>query len=175
VIDDATDRDLASAFLARGDERSFRALYARHAPALHLFALRFLGGRVAAAEDALQETWIRAAGRLGGFRWGSTLRTWLTGIAVNCCRECLRAERGRDGLEDTPEPSHETRDDLRVDLEAALRALPDGCRTVLVLHDVEGYTHEEIGRLLEIDAGTSKSQLFRARAKVRERLAGRTS
>lgn len=172
--DAADDRDLARAFL-RGEEAAFRALYGRHAPSLHLFVLRVLGGSARDAEDALQETWLRAAERLTSFRWESSLRTWLSGIALNRCRELLRA-RSRDGEApgEPPEPrSSAPAEEDRIDLERAVRALPDGYRMVFVLHDVEGRTHEEIGRLLGVEAATSKSQLSRARARLRERLAGR--
>lgn len=172
ALSDPADRELVAAFLEDRDEQAFRALYRRHAPALHLFVLRFLG-RADGAEDVLQETWVRATTRLPTFRWGASLRTWLTGIAVNCCRERFRRAGPVPTLDDVPEPAHVSQDDVRVDLEAALRELPDGSRAVLLLHDVEGYTHAEIGRLLEIDEGTSKSQLFRARSKVRKRLDGR--
>jgi RNA polymerase sigma-70 factor (ECF subfamily) len=124
-----------------------------------------VGGVEQDAEDAVQESWIRAAGSLGRFRWQSTLRTWLFGIAVNCCREIVR-DRGpqADSLDkEAAQPiSHVA------DLEALIRRLPAGCREVLVLHDIEGYTHEEIGALIGIAAGTSKHQLFRARGKLRE-------
>jgi RNA polymerase sigma-70 factor (ECF subfamily) len=101
------------------------------------------------------------------------MRTWLTGIALNRCRELFR-RKDRNWLE--------VREDLelsmgtplhheRIDLESALKRLPEGYRTVLVLHDVEGYTHDQIGDLLEVTPGTSKSQLFRARRMMRALLA----
>ena len=165
------DESLVAEFLSRRDEEAFRALYRRHSPRLWLVILRLLGGRDAEAQDALQDTWIRAAARLPEFRWEARLSTWLTGIAVNRCREAWRGDRRAPReTELAEEPRAEAAASERLDLERAVRALPDGFRAVLVLHDVEGYTHDEIARLLAIDAGTSKSQLSRARARLRETL-----
>jgi RNA polymerase sigma-70 factor, ECF subfamily len=170
----AADRELVAAFLRERDEASFRALYRRHTPAMYRLVLRMGGGAGSEAEDVIQEAWIRATTRLPGFRWDSSLRTWLSGIAVNCCRERWRTLR-RDGGEllgpEAPRPGAPGSDGDRIDLERIIAALPAGYRAVLVLHDVEGYTHKEIGALLEIEEGTSKSQLFQARRAVRERLA----
>ena len=174
--DAAVDRALVAAYLAHRGETEFRRLYAAHAPRLYLWLLRLCGGRDAEAEDLMQETWIRAAERLPEFRWDSALSTWLGGIGWNAYREAAR--RSRRGLaaapdETPPEPaaaSDPAEPAARLDLERALRDLPDGYREVLVLHDVEGYTHEEIARLLEIAPGTSKSQLARAREGLRRRL-----
>jgi RNA polymerase sigma-70 factor (ECF subfamily) len=177
-----SDRALVADFLARRDEAAFRRLYAAHAPRLFLFLLRLSGGRRAEAEELLQETWIRAAERLGAFRWESRLSTWLHGIAWNARREAIRArgpieaslpEESASAAPGTADGTGET----RLDLERALRQLPEGYREVLLMHDVEGYTHEEIGAQLGISPGTSKSQLSRARALLRRRLSlsgGRT-
>jgi RNA polymerase sigma-70 factor (ECF subfamily) len=169
------DRRLASAFLESGDEDAFRTLYRRHAPALYAFLLRVSRGRTADAEEALQECWLRAVQSLLGFRWESSLRGWLRGIAVNCARERRRsAELETEwDLEDEPAASLKGVAPDRIDpidLERAIEALPDGFREVFLLHDVEGHTHEEIGRMLGIAAGTSKSQLSRARAALRAHL-----
>jgi RNA polymerase sigma-70 factor (ECF subfamily) len=170
--DAALDRESVQAFLQRREEAAFRVLYRRHSPRLLPLIRRLLGRAHRLAEDVLQETWVRAVRDLPGFRWESSLGWWLRGIAVNRCREVLRRE-GREGpLEEdeaalpggTPTPA------ARIDLERAIGGLADGHRTVLLLHDVEGWTHVEIARLLGIDTGTSKSQLHRARRAVRERL-----
>jgi RNA polymerase sigma-70 factor (ECF subfamily) len=169
----ADDRALVTRFLSGREEAAFRALYRRHAPVLYRFATRLAGGH-AAGDDLHQEAWIRAAERLAQFRWESSLRTWLCGIAINCRRETRRAraiegERSAAGeVEHVPQVP--ASDDSRLDLERAILALPDGYREVLVLHDLHGYTHEEIARRLEIEAGTSKSQLSRARQAIRRRL-----
>lgn len=170
------DRELVARFLQQGAEDAFRKLYRRHTPRLYLLARRLLGRRHLEAEDVVQETWIRAAERLPGFEWRSSLSTWLGGIAVNCARETLRrlARRRESGSGDISEhgPARDTSSPgIALDLERAMALLPDGFREVLVLHDVEGFTHDEIGRLLKITPGTSKSQLSRARKKIRSLLA----
>ena len=170
----ADDRSLAEAIQLRGDERSFRELYRRHTPALYQVALRMLGYQEADAQDVVQDTWIRATSRLDGFRWESSFRTWLIGIGLNLSREVLRrrARRPVTELTEAVAPSiPPPRLGDRVDLERAIAELPDGSRTVLILHDIEGFTHEEIGAQLGIAAGTSKSQLFQARRALRSKLA----
>ncbi len=173
----ALDRVLVAAFLESADEGAFRRLYAAHTPRLYLSLLRLTGGREAEAEELLQETWIRAAAALPDFRWQSALRTWLYGIAINAWREAARARRDAGTcLESIAEelPAARPIADAgagRLDLDRAVRRLPEGYREVLVLHDVEGYTHEEIASLLAISPGTSKSQLSRARSCLRRWLA----
>ena len=149
------------------DEGSFRALYARHSPALYALALRLLADRTHDADDVLQECWIRAVARLRDFAWQSQLRTWLAAILVNCCRELWRASREElDGdLADLIAPNEDVA--VRIDVTTALARLPAGYRAVLVLHDVAGFTHEEIAQQLDIETGTSKSQLSRARRAMR--------
>jgi RNA polymerase sigma-70 factor (ECF subfamily) len=144
-------------------------------------ALRLSRGAEEEARDMVQETWTRAADRLGTFRWESSLRTWLISIALNCSRERLRREARETRVEDIEAAAGDVGQAADaaagaiaiepIDLARAIDALPDGYRRVLVLHDLEGYTHDEIGRLLGVEAGTSKSQLYRARASVRARLA----
>ena len=165
----ADDRELVARFLDARDEASFRALYRAHTPALLLFARRLLGRAADDAEDAVQEAWVRAVGRLGGFRWESSLRTWLVGTTLNCCREALRRRRPPGNPEGPAEFENEPVGALESapDLEAFVRSLPDGYREVLVLHDIEGYTHSEISAALGIAIGTSKSQLSRARRTIR--------
>lgn len=169
---EAGDRELAERVQRGGDEEAFRALYRRHTPYLYQFVLRLLDGREAEAEDVIQDTWLRAVAALSGFRWESALRTWLTGIALNRAREILR-KRGRwpGALPNTvPDPGPPPRVPDRIDLERAISALPPGYRAVLVLHDVEGFTHREISERLEIAVGTSRSQLHHARRAVRQAL-----
>ena len=163
-----SDSSLISAVMA-GDETSFRLLYRRHTPRLHALVLRFVGGTVDDAEDVLQETWIAAAAALDGFRHDATFRTWLTGIAINRCRALLR-KRGRWtelGDDDSVIAAPVSLGAERIDLERAIALLPPGYRAVVVLHDVEGYTHEEIAGLLGVATGTSKAQLFHARRALR--------
>ncbi len=168
---DATDRQLALEFLD-GSETAFRVLYRRHTPRLRGLVLRLLGGATDEAEDVVQESWLRACAGLGGFRWEATLSTWLCGIGVRAALEALR--RGKRWGDDAPleqMPSRAPAPGAGLDVERALAKLPLRQRTVLLLHDVEGYTHEEIGELLGIVSGTSKSQLAHAREALRSALA----
>ena len=169
--DSAADQALVAQYLARGDEAAFLAIYRRHTAALLGLATRLCGGQRRDAEDIVQEAWVRAAAGLASFRWQSSLRTWLHGIVINGWKELLRS-RYREALlgkESEAAPPVATPEES-VDLERAVALLPHGFRTVLLLHDVEGFTHEEIARLLEIDPGTSKSQLARARQAMRRLL-----
>lgn len=162
------DRALVEKYLSRLDEQSFRELYRRHSPAMFALALR-ISDTEADAEDALQETWIRACKLIATFEWKSTLRTWLIGILINCVRE-VRRKRERRSEESLPgelSPQLFVSEQSAGNLEEAIRGLPSGYRQVFVLHDVEGYTHEEIGRMLDINVGTAKSQLHHARKFIR--------
>jgi RNA polymerase sigma-70 factor, ECF subfamily len=153
-----------------GDEGAVRALYRRHSARVYS-VVRRLAGDDSLAEDWAQETWIRAIRSLGEFRGDSRFVTWLHRIAVNSALHGRRGQARRagreapllDGAAATPQ-----RDMLlQVRLERAIARLPEGMRRVLVLHDVEGYTHQEIGEMLGVSEGTCKSQLFKARAKMR--------
>ena len=162
------DRALVRAFLG-GDEHAFRELYRRHTPALYRIVWRLTGGRDEDAADIVQDVWLRASRRLDTFRWDAALPTWLTSIAINCVRE--RSRRQQNGAVPlTGEIPSWRSDDRRLDLEHAIQALPPGYREVVVLHDIEGYTHDEIAGLLGIETGTSKSQLFRGRRALRAAL-----
>lgn len=170
------DEALVRGYLETGAEAAFRELYRSHSPYLFGLALRICGGRRAEAEEALQEAWIRAAAKLGGFRWDSALRTWLAGFVVNCCREQRRKRASPAALslvedeakvEDRATEGASGGIDSRLDLDRLLSALPETQRTVIVLFAIEGYTHEEIGGLLGIAPGTSKSRLFEARRTLR--------
>ena len=161
------DRELVDRFLASRSEEAFLELYDRHAGRMFGLARRLLGLRgpnPADAEDVLQAAWIRAVRRLPQFRWESSLSTWLCGFVVNCCREFRPFHVTELEERTAPAPAE------RLDLETALAGLAPGYRAVLLLHDLEGFTHEEIARLLGIDSGTSKSQLSRARAAMRRAL-----
>lgn len=173
------EREWAEALVTQGDETAFRHLYRLHTPRLYGFALRLLRDE-AEAEDVVQEVWVRAVRKLGGFRWRSALSTWLVGIVHNLCREKLRSRSRRQARESAvPVPALAAAalvaaapGGLRVDLERAIALLPDGCRAVLMLHDVEGWTHQEISERLGIAAGTSKSQLSEGRRRLRSSLKG---
>ena len=157
---------------AAGDERAFLSLYQAHATPLFRLALAMTGGRDDAAEDIVQEAWMRVVRKLGSFAGRSSARTWLRAFVVRCALERLRAD-GRLGApapQELPDPRSPGDIHAGVDLERAFAALPDGYRTVLVLHDVEGYRHDEISSLLGIAPGTSKSQLSRAKEWLRRAL-----
>jgi RNA polymerase sigma factor (sigma-70 family) len=167
-----SDQDLVAEVLNDGGERAFRTLYRRHTPYLYQFALRTLGGDEHEAEDVVQETWIRGVERLRTFRWDAGLRTWLVAIALNVCRGVFR-RRDAGWLELTDATAGGTAPaspELKIDLEQALALLPAGYRTVVLLHDVEGYRHEDIARELGTTVGTSKSQLFHGRRALRRLL-----
>jgi RNA polymerase sigma-70 factor (ECF subfamily) len=164
-----TDRDLAEAVVAGGAEWAFRELYGRHAPRVFQLIRRLIGRERADAEDILQDVWIQAVRALPQFRWEATFSTWLTGIAINQTRTWWR-RRGARVFEPVDERALFARElpaGQRLDLESALASLPDGRRAVLVLHDIEGLTHEEIAERLGVAVGTSKSQLFAARRAMR--------
>ena len=167
-----TDRELVDRFVLRRDEEAFRLLFRRHTPRLYAIALRLLAQRAPDAEDAVQMAWQRASTRLASFEWRSQFATWLTAIVINCARERLRS---RTWNADAPlEDEFRIREGspvVTIDLDRAIAALPDGYREILVLHDIEGLTHTEISEHLGIAAGTSKSQLFHARRRVRALLA----
>lgn len=166
------ERNLVITFRQQRDERSFRKLYRRCTPGLYQLVLRLVAGDSQQAQEIVQETWVRAVEKLAAFSGRSHFRTWLSGIAINCCREHLRnrvrhrSSAKMNELQFSAAPPPASHIDS-VDLEAAVAALPDGYRHVLVLHDIEGYTHAEIAGMLAIEIGTSKSQLFHARRTVR--------
>jgi RNA polymerase sigma-70 factor, ECF subfamily len=155
---------MVAAYLVSRDEDAFRRLYRHCTPRLYLLALRLTGRRAHDADDVVQETWIRACASLSRFRWESRLQTWLAGILLNCWRESRRhVWLGEDALETVAVPPHDASD-----LESHILALPERCRAVVVMHDIEGYTHDEIAAALGIAPGTSKHQLHRGRNLLRE-------
>ena len=158
----------------RGDGDAVRELYERYAPRVYA-VVRRLAGDEALAEDWAQEAWIRAIRALPTFRGEARFSTWLHRIAVNSALHGRRWRERRTRNEVAmpavvPAGTRGEQTTLRLTLERALQELPDGMRQVLVLHDVEGYTHEEIGSFLGVTPGTSKSQLFKARARMRKLL-----
>jgi RNA polymerase sigma-70 factor (ECF subfamily) len=172
----STDRHLIETILEVGDEQAFRLLYRRHTPTLFGFVSRLLGRDSTEGEDLVQETWIRACKHLKQFRWQSKFSTWLLSIGLHVVLDYLRRDKGRyASVEDqvTTVVCQEEDNELRIDLERAIQMLPDLNRMVLVLHDIEGFTHQEIADRLGIPEGTTKSQLFRARRMIREWLSER--
>ena len=171
-----TDHELIAAVL-RGDVRAERELYDAHVDRVHRLAYRMAGDDTL-ARDFTQDTFIRAFDRLADFRGDSSLATWLHSIAVSVILNGLKKVRrihgreiGGDELPEVTITARESEPDLKHRMRSAIDALPEGYRTVFVMHDVEGFTHEEIAAALGIQPGTSKAQLFRARAKLRTALA----
>jgi RNA polymerase sigma-70 factor, ECF subfamily len=159
-----------------GDERALRALWSQHAP--HIDAVvRRLAGDPDLAEDIAQEVWIQIFRALPSYRGESQFGTWAHRIAVNRTLNALRRTRRltkieTDIEEETVSVEHGGEQAmLRSVIDAAAAKLSPGARTVFLMHDVEGYTHEEIATELGITPGGSKSQLFKARAKLRRLLA----
>jgi RNA polymerase sigma factor (sigma-70 family) len=166
VFGQSDERALVQA-VRRGHEDAFRTLYRRHGGRVYSVARRLVGSREL-AEDVAQEAWLRALKGLAAFRGESAFATWLTGIAVRCALETLKQRRPLTFVEDGPDRvSPAPHVELCVDLETALDRVAPGYRAVVVLHDLEGFTHEEIAALLGIEPGTAKSQLSRARRAVR--------
>lgn len=157
-----------------GNGTAVRALYERYSPRVYA-VVRRIAGDDDLAQDYAQEAWIRAVRSLPTFRGDSRFSTWLHRIAVNSALQALRkadTRKKREGpMPEAIPVSPEERDSLLGELlERTMDRLPEGMRQVLILHDVEGYTHEEIGETLGVSTGTSKSQLFKARAKMRDLL-----
>jgi RNA polymerase sigma-70 factor, ECF subfamily len=164
-----SDEELVRRFLADRATPSFEALYDRHSPYLFRVASRMLHGDRSAAEDALQEAWVRAVTSLAKFRGDSSLRTWLCGITMNCCREAWRRRTfvPIEEAEVLTEAGDGTSPLGALRLGRALRQLDDTSREIIELYDVLGHTHDEVASILGIAPGTSKSRLFRARETLR--------
>jgi RNA polymerase sigma-70 factor (ECF subfamily) len=177
-IAESTPRDADSALVRRavsGDTAAFEQLYRRHAGRVHGAILRLVGMDRARAEELTQDAFVQAWRKLGSFRHESAFSTWLHRLGVNTALMDLRIRRDEDTVSD---------DDLLVaaggevpfcaaerdDLERAVAALPTRARAVLVLHDVEGFKHEEISAQLGMAVGSSKAQLHRARGLLRRAL-----
>lgn len=160
-----------------GDATAERELYETYVDRIYRLAFR-LAGDDELARDFTQATFIRAFEKIGSFRGDSSLSTWLHSIGVSVALNGLRKTKRQRNREAPMEEglsigaSHSEADpDLRERMARAIDALAEKYRTVFVMHDVEGYTHEEISGALNIPIGTSKSHLFQARSKLRVALA----
>lgn len=163
--------------LQAGDGTAEREFYDRHVDRVYRLVLR-MSGRTDLAQEWTQDTFIRAFERIAQFRGDSALSSWLHAIAVSVTLNGLRTLKRREAyaapLEDANHIGtwqRQAEPDLKACMKKAIDALPAGTRTVFVMHDVEGYTHEEISVAMGVAVGTSKSQLFRAREKLRVALA----
>src|SRR5215213_789770 len=161
------------ALAARGDTSAFERVYQAHLGRVHNLARRMAGPE--SADELTQDVFVRVWQKLGTFRGESAFATWLHRLAVNVIVERFRTlgtarERflaDSEAVLDVAPAVRTKHMDLSMDLQAAIAQLPPGARTVFVLHDVEGYRHEEIGDMLGVSPGTSKSQLHRARQTLR--------
>ena len=153
-----------------GDTSAFEVIYRENSPRVFALCLRLSGGTREEASELMQTVFISAWRGLSSFRGDSALSSWLHRLTVNAMLESARAEKrrtarvlsmedpesiGAEGIRETP--------DLQVDLERAIAALPEGARMAFVLHEIEGFQHEEIAEQLGVTAGTIKAQLHRAR------------
>lgn len=169
-----TDDAQLVAACRRGEARAMERLYHQYKRRVFGMAHRIVGA--SDAEEVAQEVFVRVFRGLAAFRGDSALSTWIYRLTVNAALSHLakrgrRNEVGDDGLTDLPAPPTAERDSaLASRIEAALAQLPAGYRAILVLHDVEGLSHEECSEILECRVGTCKSQLHKARAKMRELL-----
>ncbi len=181
MIESSANSDRALVARARqGDEAAFAALFDLHKRRVYSLCLRMTGD-VVEAEDLAQDAFIQVFRKLATFRGDATFSTWLYRVVVNTVLMKFRRRRLRPVSLDEPvrlESSYVqrdvSRDDLdllgavdRIALQRAVEELPPGCRTIFVLHEVEGYEHQEIARLLRCSVGNSKSQLHKARLKMR--------
>jgi RNA polymerase sigma-70 factor (ECF subfamily) len=167
---DAVDAELA----ASGDASAFERLYRTHVGRIHSLVRRMLNDQD--PDEVAQDVFVRAWQKLGTFRGEAAFGTWLHRLAINVIlgqRERLGIHRRRYHEDDAMLETVAGRRapvEMTMDFEAAIELLPDGARQVFVLHDVEGYRHEEIADMLGLAAGTSKSQLHRARMTLRRHL-----
>lgn len=174
------DRELA-ARCAAGDTDAFESLYRQHANRLYNLACRMAGPSM--AEDLVQEVFLQAFRKLGSYRGESSLGTWLYRLTLNRCLDYLRSRGGQadrvtgsldaEDADPVAAPGRPSESNAaRIDLERAIEQLPPSYRATFVLHDIEGYQHDEIARLLGIAEGSSKSLLHKARLRLRALLAG---
>lgn len=173
----ACDPDLIAQAQA-GDAAAFERLYHAHVGRIYAICLRMVADPVR-AERLTQDAFVRAWQRLASFRGESAFYSWLYRLAVNVVLVDLRSERRRrarilpsDDLKQYDRAGQSATPEADMDLEEGIASLPTRARAVLVLHDIEGYRHEEIGEMMGIATGTSKAHLHRARNLLKEKLAG---
>ena len=153
----------------KGDVDAFELIYNEHSGRVYALCLRLMGGEQSAATELMQDVFVRAWRNLGKFRGESAFSSWLHRLAVNAMLENARSDKRRTArvlpMEDTSQLGAFAPGDspeLRMDLESAIARLPAGARTAFVLHDIEGYQHQEIADQIGVAVGTVKAQLHRA-------------
>jgi RNA polymerase sigma-70 factor, ECF subfamily len=163
-----------------GDGEAFESLYRQHSARIYTLASR-MAGSPEDGEDLLQEIFLQVYRKIGSFKGDAALGTWLYRLALNHCLDFVRSRQAKmNKLTETldaetsfePVARRET-PIARMDLDRAVDRLPDGCRQAFLLHDIEGFDHKEVADLLGIAEGTSKSQVFKARLKLRGFLRGK--
>ena len=167
------DADLVARCRA-GDMDAFEMLYNQHSARIYSLASR-MAGSADEGEDLMQEIFLQAYRKIGSFKGEASIGTWLYRLGLNHCLDFVRSRQAKMNkltetldAETSFEPTARRETPIaRMDLERAVERLPEGCREAFVLHDVEGFGHREIADLLDIAEGTSKSQVFKARAKLR--------
>lgn len=159
---------------ADGNQDAFKELFLKNVSKIHSLCLR-ISSDTFVAEELTQEVFIKAWEKLKTFKFESKFSSWLHSIAVNQFLMHLRSEKRR--TQNTEEFGKEKNinnpkhiNDIRMDIETAIKALPEQAKIVLVLHDIEGYKHNEIAKMMNIETGTSKAHLHRARKILREEL-----
>lgn len=164
-----------------GDVAAFETLYREHSSRIFALCLRLKGGDRGEATELMQDGFVRAWRRLSTFRGDSAFSSWLHRLVVNTMLENARTEKRRVArvlsMEDTsalPGAARSSGIDLKMEMEEAVASLPKGARTAFVLHDIEGYQHQEIAEQLSVSVGTVKAQLHRARRLLRDKLDGRS-
>ena len=160
-----------------GDVDAFELLYREHAGRIYALCLRLQAGDSGDATELMQDVFIKAWRRISTFRGDCAFSSWLHRMTVNTMLENARSDRRRIArvlpMDDTsllPGAARSSGVELRMDMENAIASLPKGARLAFVLHDVEGYQHQEIAEQLSVSVGTIKAQLHRARRLLRERL-----
>jgi RNA polymerase sigma-70 factor, ECF subfamily len=156
------------------DVEAFERMYREHSPRIYSLACR-IAGSPEDGEDLLQEIFLQAYRKMTTFKGESSIGTWLYRLALNHCLDYVRSRRAKmNKLTETLDAENSVQPMARrqtpiakIDLDRAIERLPDGCREAFVLHDVEGFDHKEVGAMLGIAEGTSKSQVFKARLKLR--------
>jgi RNA polymerase sigma-70 factor (ECF subfamily) len=169
LLHELSDRALIERFV-KGEESAFRELYSRHTPRLRMIVWRLLGGDYEETEDVVQETWLAGCRGMHAFNGTAQFSSWLTTIGIRMAYRRFGGAPNVEALQHVGDlPAREGPPSL-IDLERCMLRLPAHQRAVVVLHDVEGFTHEEIAERLGVAVGTSKGTLSRAREALRRML-----